>query len=456
MVAMFEKILIANRGEIALRVQRACREMGVKTVVVHSEADRDAKYVKLADESVCIGPASSAQSYLNIPAIISAAEVTDAQAIHPGYGFLSENADFAERVESSGFVFIGPKAETIRLMGDKVSAKDAMKAAGVPCVPGSDGALDAAESKEISRIAKGIGYPVIIKASGGGGGRGMRVVHTEAALLNAVTMTQTEAQAAFGNPTVYMEKYLENPRHVEIQILADQYGNAVYLGERDCSMQRRHQKIIEEAPAPLIPPRQIARIGERCADACRKIGYRGAGTFEFLYERGEFYFIEMNTRVQVEHPVTELITGIDIVQAQIRVAAGEKLGFKQRDVNVRGHAIECRINAEDPYTFVPFPGKISVYHPPGGPGVRVDSHIYQGYTVPSHYDSMVAKVITYGDTRDQAIRRMRIALSEMGVEGIKTNIPLHQELMLDAHFVKGGASIHYLEQKLAAQGKVKK
>ncbi|GHT95739.1 acetyl-CoA carboxylase biotin carboxylase subunit [Betaproteobacteria bacterium] len=452
---MFEKILIANRGEIALRVQRACREMGIKTVVVHSEADRDAKYVKLADESVCIGPAPSAQSYLNIPAIISAAEVTDSQAIHPGYGFLSENADFAERVESSGFVFIGPKAETIRLMGDKVCAKDAMKAAGVPCVPGSDGALND-DPKEISRIAKGIGYPVIIKASGGGGGRGMRVVHTEAALLNAVTMTRTEAGAAFGNPTVYMEKYLENPRHVEIQILADQYGNAVYLGERDCSMQRRHQKIIEEAPAPLIPARQIARIGERCADACRKIGYRGAGTFEFLYERGEFYFIEMNTRVQVEHPVTELITGIDIVQAQIRVAAGEKLGLKQRDIVFRGHAIECRINAEDPYTFVPFPGKISVYHPPGGPGIRVDSHIYQGYTVPSHYDSMVAKVIAYGDTRDQAIRRMRIALSEMGVEGIKTNIPLHQELMLDAHFIKGGSSIHYLEQKLAAQGKVKK
>ncbi|MDR3056175.1 MAG: acetyl-CoA carboxylase biotin carboxylase subunit [Zoogloeaceae bacterium] len=452
---MFEKILIANRGEIALRVQRACREMGIKTVVVHSEADREAKYVKLADESVCIGPAPSAQSYLNVPAIISAAEVTDSQAIHPGYGFLSENADFAERVESSGFVFIGPKAETIRLMGDKVSAKDAMKATGVPCVPGSDGALND-DPKEISRIAKSIGYPVIIKASGGGGGRGMRVVHTEAALLNAVTMTRTEARAAFGNPTVYMEKYLENPRHVEIQILADQYGNAVYLGERDCSMQRRNQKIIEEAPAPLIPARQIARIGERCADACRKIGYRGAGTFEFLYERGEFYFIEMNTRVQVEHPVTELITGIDIVQAQIRVAAGEKLGLKQRDIVFRGHAIECRINAEDPYTFVPFPGKISVYHPPGGPGIRVDSHIYQGYTVPSHYDSMVAKVIAYGDTRDQAIRRMRIALSEMGVEGIKTNIPLHQELMLDAHFIKGGSSIHYLEQKLAAQGKVKK
>ncbi|MDR0735342.1 MAG: acetyl-CoA carboxylase biotin carboxylase subunit [Zoogloeaceae bacterium] len=452
---MFEKILIANRGEIALRVQRACRELGVKTVVVHSEADRDAKYVKLADESVCIGPAPSAQSYLNVPAIISAAEVTDSQAIHPGYGFLSENADFAERVESSGFVFIGPKAETIRYMGDKISAKEAMRAADVPCVPGSDGALND-DSAEIGRIAKSIGYPIIIKASGGGGGRGMRVVHTEAALLNAVAMTRTEAQSAFGNPTVYMEKYLENPRHVEIQILADQHGNAVHLGERDCSMQRRHQKIIEEAPAPLIPARHITRIGERCAEACRKIGYRGAGTFEFLYERGEFYFIEMNTRVQVEHPVTEAITGIDIVQAQIRVAAGEKLGIRQRDVSFRGHAIECRINAEDPRTFTPFPGKISVYHPPGGPGIRVDSHIYQGYVVPPYYDSMVAKVIAYGDTREQAIRRMRIALSEMGVEGIKTNIPLHQELMLDALFIKGGASIHYLEQKLAAQGEVKK
>ncbi|MCE1170204.1 MAG: acetyl-CoA carboxylase biotin carboxylase subunit [Azovibrio sp.] len=452
---MFEKILIANRGEIALRVQRACRELGIKTVVVHSEADREAKYVKLAEESVCIGPAPSAQSYLNVPAIISAAEVTDAQAIHPGYGFLSENADFAERVESSGFVFIGPRADTIRLMGDKVSAKDAMKAAGVPCVPGSDGALPD-DPKEITKIARTVGYPVIIKASGGGGGRGMRVVHTEAALLNAVTMTKSEAQVAFGNPTVYMEKYLENPRHVEIQVLADQHGNAVYLGERDCSMQRRHQKVIEEAPAPLIPPRLIARIGDRCAEACRKIGYRGAGTFEFLYENGEFYFIEMNTRVQVEHPVTEAITGIDIVQEQIRVAAGEKLRFKQRDISFRGHAIECRINAEDPYTFVPFPGKISFYHPPGGPGIRVDSHIYQGYTVPPHYDSMVAKVIAYGDTREQAIRRMRIALSEMGVEGIKTNIPLHQELMQDARFVEGGTSIHYLEQKLADKGEVKK
>jgi len=451
---MFEKILIANRGEIALRVQRACREMGIKTVVVHSEADREAKYVKLADESVCIGPAPSAQSYLNIPAIISAAEVTNAEAIHPGYGFLSENADFAERVESSGFVFIGPRAETIRMMGDKVSAKAAMKVAGVPCVPGSDGALSE-NNEESMETARKIGYPVIIKAAGGGGGRGMRVVHSEAALLNSVSMTRAEAESAFGNPSVYMEKFLEKPRHIEIQVLADQHGNAVYLGERDCSMQRRHQKIIEEAPAPLIQPRMIARIGRRCAEACRKIGYRGAGTFEFLYEDGEFYFIEMNTRVQVEHPVTEAITGIDIVQAQIRVAAGEKLEFRQRDIQFRGHALECRINAEDPYTFTPFPGKISVYHPPGGPGIRVDSHIYQGYTVPPHYDSMVAKIIAHGDTREQAIRRMRVALSEMGVEGIKTNIPLHQELMLDANFVIGGTSIHYLEQKLAERNESK-
>ena len=450
---MFDKVLIANRGEIALRVQRACRELGIKTVVVHSEADREAKYVKLADESVCIGPAASAQSYLNIPAIISAAEVTDAQAIHPGYGFLSENADFAERVESSGFVFIGPRAETIRLMGDKVSAKDAMKAAGVPCVPGSEGALPE-DPKEITKIARSVGYPVIIKAAGGGGGRGMRVVHTEAALLNAVQMTRTEAGAAFGNPTVYMEKFLENPRHIEIQVLADQHKNAVYLGERDCSMQRRHQKVIEEAPAPLIAPRHIARVGERCADACRRIGYRGAGTFEFLYEKGEFYFIEMNTRVQVEHPVTEMITGIDIVQEQIRIAAGEKLRFKQRDIAFRGHAIECRINAEDAFTFAPCPGKISSYHPPGGPGIRVDTHIYQGYTVPPHYDSMVAKVIAYGDNRDQAIARMRIALSEMGIEGIKTNIALHHDLMHDANFVTGGTSIHYLEDKLARKSEV--
>ncbi|HMV17194.1 MAG TPA: acetyl-CoA carboxylase biotin carboxylase subunit [Zoogloea sp.] len=451
---MFEKILIANRGEIALRVLRACRELGIKTVAVHSEPDADAKYVRLADESVCIGPASSALSYLNIPALISAAEVTDAEAIHPGYGFLSENADFAERVEQSGFVFIGPRAETIRLMGDKVSAKDAMKAAGVPCVPGSEGALPE-DPKEIVKIARSIGYPVIIKAAGGGGGRGMRVVHTEAALLNAVTTTRAEAQAAFGNPVVYMEKFLENPRHVEIQVLADQHGNAIYLGERDCSMQRRHQKVIEEAPAPGIERRHITRIGERCAEACRKIGYRGAGTFEFLYENGEFYFIEMNTRVQVEHPVTELITGVDIVQEQILVAAGQKLRYRQKDIVLRGHAIECRINAEDPFKFTPCPGRITHWHVPGGPGIRVDSHVYNGYTVPQHYDSMIGKLIAYGDTRDQAIRRMRIALSEMMVEGIKTNVALHQDLMRDAKFIEGGTSIHYLEHKLAARNEVK-
>jgi len=445
---LFDKILIANRGEIALRVQRACRELGIKTVVVHSEADRDAKYVRLADESVCIGPAPSSHSYLNIPAIISAAEVTDAQAIHPGYGFLSENADFAEKVERSGFVFIGPRADTIRLMGDKVSAKVAMTKAGVPCVPGSDGALPD-DPKEVVKIARAVGYPVIIKAAGGGGGRGMRVVHTEAALLSAVTLTRGEAQAAFGNPTVYMEKFLTTPRHIEIQVLADEHKNAVWLGERDCSMQRRHQKIIEEAPAPGIPPRLLVRIGDRCAEACRKIGYRGAGTFEFLYQDDEFYFIEMNTRVQVEHPVTEATTGIDIVQQQIRIAAGHKLAFRQRDIVRKGHAIECRINAEDPYTFVPSPGRITSYHAPGGPGIRVDSHVYQNYVVPPYYDSMVGKVIAYGDTRDQAIARMRIALSEMVVEGIRTNIPLHQELMIDEKFVRGGTSIHYLEERLA-------
>jgi acetyl-CoA carboxylase biotin carboxylase subunit len=449
---MFDKILIANRGEIALRVQRACRELGIKTVAVHSEADREAKYVKLADESVCIGPASSGQSYLSIPAVISAAEVTDAQAIHPGYGFLSENADFAERVEQSGFVFIGPRAETIRLMGDKVSAKNAMKKAGVPCVPGSDGALSD-DPVEIIKTAKQVGYPVIIKAAGGGGGRGMRVVHTEAALIASVNMTKAEAQAAFGNPVVYMEKYLEKPRHIEIQILADQHGNAVFLGERDCSMQRRHQKIIEEAPAPLLNTRLRDKIGERCAEACRKINYRGAGTFEFLYENNEFYFIEMNTRLQVEHTVTEMITGIDLVQQQIFVAAGEKLKFRQKDVVLKGHAIECRINAEDPYSFVPSPGKISAFHMPGGPGVRMDTHAYAGYTVPAHYDSMIGKLITYGDTRNQAIARMRIALSEMMVSGINTNIPLHIDLMADAAFHTGGTSIHYLEQKLGIYNK---
>lgn len=452
---MFEKILIANRGEIALRIQRACREMGIKTVMVHSEADRDAKYVKLADESVCIGPAPSALSYLNMPAIISAAEVTDAEAIHPGYGFLSENADFAERVEQSGFVFIGPRPANIRLMGDKVSAKQAMIRAGVPCVPGSEGALPD-DPKEIVKIARKIGYPVIIKAAGGGGGRGMRVVHTEAALANAVTMTKTEAGAAFGNPEVYMEKYLENPRHVEIQILADQFKNAVWLGERDCSMQRRHQKVIEEAPAPGIPRKVIEKIGDRCAEACRKMDYRGAGTFEFLYENGEFYFIEMNTRVQVEHPITEMITGIDIVQEQIRIAAGEKLRFRQRDIQLTGHAIECRINAEDPFKFTPSPGKILSWHAPGGPGIRVDSHAYAGYFVPPHYDSMVGKVISYGSTREQAIKRMQIALSEMVVEGIQTNIQLHRELMIDARFIEGGTNIHYLEHKLAERPVVAK
>ncbi|HZS80580.1 MAG TPA: acetyl-CoA carboxylase biotin carboxylase subunit [Herbaspirillum sp.] len=445
---MFEKILIANRGEIALRIQRACREMGIKTVVVHSEADREAKYVKLADESVCIGPAPSALSYLNMPAIISAAEVTDAQAIHPGYGFLSENADFAERVEQSGFVFIGPSAESIRMMGDKVSAKQTMIRAGVPCVPGSEGALPD-NPKEIVQIARKIGYPVIIKAAGGGGGRGMRVVHTEAALINAVTMTRSEAGTAFGNPEVYMEKYLEDPRHVEIQILADQHKNAIWLGERDCSMQRRHQKVIEEAPAPGIPRKIIEKTGERCAEACRKMGYRGAGTFEFLYENEEFYFIEMNTRVQVEHPVTEMITGVDIVQEQIRIAANEKLRYRQRDIEFKGHAIECRINAEDPFRFTPSPGRLTAWHVPGGPGIRVDSHAYAGYAVPPNYDSMVGKLISYGATREQAIRRMQVALSEMVVEGISTNIPLHRELMVDARFIEGGTNIHYLEHKLS-------
>jgi acetyl-CoA carboxylase biotin carboxylase subunit len=447
---VFEKILIANRGEIALRIQRACRELGVKTVAVHSEADRDAKYVKLADESVCIGPAPSSQSYLNVPAIIAAAEVTDAEAIHPGYGFLSENADFAERVESSGFVFIGPRPDSIRLMGDKVAAKDAMKAAKVPCVPGSDGALPD-DPDEVIRIARDVGYPVLIKAAGGGGGRGMRVVHTEAALLSSVEMTKAEAQAAFGNPMVYMERYLQKPRHIEFQVLADEHGNAIHLGERDCSMQRRHQKVLEEAPAPGLDPKLRDQIGERCAEACRKIGYRGAGTFEFLYEDGEFFFIEMNTRVQVEHPVTELVTGVDIVQEQLWIASGEKLRYQQKDIHLKGHAIECRINAEHPFTFVPSPGRLTTWHPPGGPGIRVDSHVFAGYMVPPHYDSMIGKLLAYGKTRDQAIARMRGALMEMAVEGILTNIPLHQELMNDRAFQEGGASIHYLEQKLAAE-----
>jgi acetyl-CoA carboxylase biotin carboxylase subunit len=446
---MFKKILVANRGEIALRIQRACRELGVKAVMVYSEADREAKYVKLAEEAVCIGPAPSTLSYLNMPAIISAAEVTDAEAIHPGYGFLSENADFAERVERSGFQFIGPTPESIRIMGDKVAAKQAMIKAGVPCVPGSEGELPD-DPVQIKRIAKSVGYPVIIKAAGGGGGRGMRVVHTEAALINAVAMTKNEAGAAFGNPAVYMEKFLQNPRHVEIQVLADKYKNAVYLGERDCSMQRRHQKVIEEAPAPGIPRKLIDRVGDRCVAACKRIGYRGAGTFEFLYEDGEFYFIEMNTRVQVEHPVTEMTTGIDIVKTQIMVAAGEKLPFTQRQIQIRGHAIECRLNAEDAYKFVPSPGRITMWHPPGGPGVRVDSHIYTNYVVPPNYDSMIGKIIVFGDTREQALARMRTALGETVVEGIKTNVALHRELMVDAKFMEGGTNIHYLEGWLAS------
>ncbi|MBI1624059.1 acetyl-CoA carboxylase biotin carboxylase subunit [Comamonas suwonensis] len=452
---MFKKILVANRGEIALRIQRACRELGIKAVMVYSEADRDAKYVKLADEAVCIGPAPSGLSYLNMPALISAAEVTDAEAIHPGYGFLAENADFAERVEKSGFTFIGPTPENIRIMGDKVSAKQAMIKAGVPCVPGSDGELPD-DPALIKRIAKAVGYPVIIKASGGGGGRGMRVVHTEAALVNAVQMTKAEAAAAFGNPAVYMEKYLQNPRHVEIQVIADTFKNAVYLGERDCSMQRRHQKVIEEAPAPGIPRKLIERIGERCVAACKKIGYRGAGTFEFLYENGEFYFIEMNTRIQVEHPISELITGVDIVRTQIMVAAGEKLPFTQRQIEFKGHAIECRVNAEDPYKFTPSPGRITMWHAPGGPGVRVDSHVYNNYFVPPNYDSMIGKIITYGDTREQAISRMRTALLETVVEGINTNIPLHQDLMVDAKFIEGGTNIHYLEEWLTRRNPSKR
>ncbi len=444
---MFGKILIANRGEIALRIQRACREMGIRTVVVHSTADADAKYVRLADESVCIGPAASSESYLNIPAIISAAEVTDAEAIHPGYGFLSENADFAERVEKSGFAFIGPRPDSIRVMGDKVSAKKAMIAAGVPCVPGSDGALPD-DPDEIIQIARRIGYPVIIKASGGGGGRGMRVVRTEAALISAVSTTQQEAKAAFGNPTVYMEKFLENPRHIEIQVLADNFHNAVYLGERDCSMQRRNQKVLEEAPAPGIDRKLVAKVGESCVEACKRIGYRGAGTFEFLYENGQFYFIEMNTRIQVEHPVTELITGVDLVQEQIRIAYGERLSIKQRDIHLQGHAIECRINAEDPFSFIPSPGRVTQWHTPGGPGIRFDSHVYAGYYIPPHYDSMIGKLIAYGDTRESAIARMKIALSEMVVSGIKTNIPLHRSIMSNEKFIQGGVSIHYLEERL--------
>ena len=444
---MIEKLVIANRGEIALRIQRACRELGIKTVALYSEADKEAKYVRLADEAVCIGPAQANLSYLNIPAVISAAEVTDASAIHPGYGFLAENADFAEAVEESGFIFVGPKAETIRMMGDKVSAIRAMQASQVPCVPGSDGALGADEEENL-RLARKIGLPVIIKASGGGGGKGMRVVYEEEELQSSIELTRAEAGAAFGNDMVYMEKFLERPRHVEFQVMADQYGNAIHLGDRDCSMQRRHQKVVEEAPAPGIPDSLREKVGKRCADACIEIDYRGAGTFEFLYQDGEFYFIEMNTRVQVEHPVTEMITGVDIVKQQLLVASGEKLAYKQSDIKFRGHAIECRINAEDPETFLPSPGKINRYHAPGGPGIRVDSHVYGGYTVPPYYDSMISKVISYGSDRNEALVRMESALTEIVVDGIRTNTPLHQKIMQDPGFRSGNFTIHYLEDHL--------
>ncbi len=443
---MIKKLLIANRGEIALRILRACHEMGIKTVAVHSTADRELKHVRLADESVCIGPPSSLESYLNIPAIISAAEVTDADAIHPGYGFLSENADFAERVESSGFIFVGPTAETIRIMGDKIAAKEAMIKAGVPCVPGSGGAIPTDE-KIIFEMAKDIGYPVIIKATGGGGGRGMRVVYDDSELLESVALTKAEAATAFNNDVIFMEKFLEKPRHIEFQVLADTHGNAIHLCERDCSMQRRNQKVVEEAPAPGITDKQRKQMGEAVSNACREIGYRGAGTFEFLYENNEFYFIEMNTRLQVEHPVTELITGVDLVKQQLLIASGEELKIKQGLIP-RGHAIECRINAEDPVTFVPSPGKVQRFHVPGGLGVRVDSHIYGGYTVPPYYDSMIGKLIVHAEDRETAIKRMRVALSEMVIEGIKTNIPLQRRIMDDKAFVAGGAGIDYLEKKL--------
>ena len=444
---MLERVLIANRGEIALRVLRACRELGIETVAVHSTADRELKHVRLADQAVCIGPPPSAKSYLNVPAIISVAEVTNSDGIHPGYGFLSENPDFAEQVENSGFVFIGPTAETIRLMGDKVSAKQQMTRSGVPTVPGSEGAIPN-DPDEILKIARDIGFPVIVKAAAGGGGRGMRVVHNEEVLLSSIKVTQSEAQAAFGSPVVYMEKFLQRPRHVEVQVLADGQGNAVHLGDRDCSLQRRHQKVIEEAPAPGIDDKLRREIGEACVKACIDMGYRGAGTFEFLFEDGGFYFIEMNTRVQVEHPVTEMITGIDIVREQLLIASGEKLSFKQEDIKFRGHALECRINAEDPRNFLPSPGTINTFHAPGGPGVRVDSHVYNGYTVPPHYDSLIGKLITHGDTRAAALAKMRQALDELVVEGIRTNAALHRELVVDTSFMAGGVSIHYLESKL--------
>ncbi|MDY6890961.1 MAG: acetyl-CoA carboxylase biotin carboxylase subunit [Pseudomonadota bacterium] len=444
---MLDKVLIANRGEIALRILRACKELGIKTVAVHSVADRDLMHVRLADEAVCIGPAPSAQSYLNIPAIISAAEVTDSVAIHPGYGFLAENADFAEQVERSGFTFIGPRADTIRLMGDKVSAINAMRLAGVPTVPGSNGPLPD-DTETVHKIAHQIGYPVIIKAAAGGGGRGMRVVHTEAHLGNAVQVTKSEAKAAFGDETVYMEKFLEKPRHVEVQVLADGQGNAIHLYDRDCSMQRRHQKVVEEAPAPMIDAAARARVLKACVDACIEIGYRGAGTFEFLYEDGNFFFIEMNTRVQVEHPVTEMVTGVDIVKEQLRIAAGLPLSYKQEEIELRGHSLECRLNAEDPKTFLPSPGKVTHFHAAGGNGVRVESHLYSGYSVPPHYDSLIGKLITFADDRETALRRMQIALDETLIEGIKTNIPLHQEIVRDANFARGGVNIHYLEKKL--------
>lgn len=447
---MFKKILIANRGEIALRILRSCKELGIKTVAVHSTVDRDLKHVRLADETVCIGPNPSTASYLNIPSIISAMEITDSVAVHPGYGFLAENADFAEQVQNSGFTFIGPSADVIRLMGDKVSAIQAMKKAGVPTVPGSNGALPDDKEKCL-QFGRDIGYPVIIKAASGGGGRGMRVVHTESALLNSIRITKSESAAAFADDTVYMEKFLQNPRHVEIQIMSDGQGNAIHLGDRDCSLQRRHQKVLEEAPAPNIDEAARQKVYESCVNACIKIGYRGAGTFEFLYEDGHYYFIEMNTRIQVEHPVTEMVTGVDLIKEQIRVCSGEKLSLKQEDIVIRGHSFECRINAEDPKSFLPCPGTISTYHPPGGLGVRVDSHLYSGYTVPPYYDSMIAKIITHGETREIALSRMRSALDELVIDGIRTNTPLQRDLTRDQGFAKGGVNIHYLEKKLGMQ-----